>query len=141
MRPKADATIRPLPARSGRRGTVSVNLFNLNHPADQMPKSSVRTEVEELEKLGPLPSEDEAEVAQLERIEELYRAIAKPITDDEARVLVELFGPDGCYGVASSFMHLIETAPGWPLKDCLEQMNNEWKIELRNRAIRGGHQF
>lgn len=106
-----------------------------------MTKSSVRTEVEELEKLGPLPSEDEAEVAQLERIEELYRAIAKPITDAEARVLVELFGPDDCYGLAASFMHLIETAPGWPLKNCLEQPNNEWKIELRNRAIRGGYQL
>lgn len=106
-----------------------------------MIKPSVRTEVEELEKLGPLPSEDEAEVAQLKEIEKLYRAIAKPITDDEARVSVELFGPDGCYGVASSFMHLIETAPGWPLKECLQQLNNEWKIELRNRAIRGGYQL
>lgn len=106
-----------------------------------MTKSSVRTEVEELEKLGPLPSEDEAEVAQLERIDELYRAIAKPITDAEARVLIELFGPDGCYGVASSFMHLIETAPGWPLKECLQQLDNEWKIELRNRALRGGREF
>lgn len=106
-----------------------------------MSKPSVRTEIAELEQLGPLPSEDDAEVGQLKRIEALYRAIAKPITDNEARVLVELFGPDGCYGVASSFMHLIETAPGWPLKDCLAQLNNEWKIELRNRAIRGGHQF
>lgn len=104
-------------------------------------KSSVRTEVDELEKLGPLPSEDEAGVAQLERIEKLYRAITRPITDDEARVLVELFGPDGCYGVASSFMHLIETAPGWPLKECLQQLNNEWKVELRNRAVRGGHEL
>lgn len=103
-----------------------------------MSKRSVRTEIAELEQLGPLPSEDEAEVTQLKRIEALYRAIAKPIT---ARVLVELFGPDGCYGVASSFMHLIETAPGWPLNDCLAQLNTEWKIELRNRAIRGGHQF
>jgi hypothetical protein len=106
-----------------------------------MTKSSIRTEFEQLEKLGPLPSEDASEVAQLEEIEELYRAIAGPITDDEARVLVELFGPDGCYGLASAFMHLIETAPGWPIKDCLEQLNNEWKIELRNRAIRGGHQL
>jgi len=55
--------------------------------------------------------------------------------------MVELFVLDGCYGVASSFMRLIETAPGWPLKDCLKQLNNEWKIELRNRAIRGRHQF
>lgn len=106
-----------------------------------MTKSSVRTAVEELEKLGPLPSEDDAEVVQLERIEELYRAIAKPITDDEARVLVELFGPYGCYGVASSFMHLIETAPGWPLRDCLQELNNERKIELRDRAIRSGHRL
>jgi hypothetical protein len=106
-----------------------------------MIKSSVRTEVGELEKLGPLPSEDEAKVAQLEKIEKLHQAIVKPITDDEARVLVELFGTDGCYGVASSLMHLIETAPGWPLKECLQQLNNEWKIELRNRAIRGGYQL
>jgi len=120
---------------------MSVDLSNANYFADQMTKSSVRTEIQELAKLGPLPSEDVAEVDQLQRIEELYRAIAKPITDDESRVLVELFGPDGCYGVASSFMHLIETAPGWPLKDCLEQLNNDWIIELRNRAIRGGHQF
>lgn len=106
-----------------------------------MTRPNVRTEIKELEKLGPLPSEDEAEGAQLERIEELYRAIAKPITDDEACALVELFGPDGCYGLASSFMHLIETAPGWPLKECLQQRNNAWKIELGNRAIRGGYQL
>jgi len=106
-----------------------------------MTKSIVRTEVEELAKLGPLPSENEAEVAQLKRIEGLYRAIAKPITDHEARILVELFGPDGCYGLASSFMHLIETAPGWPLKECLQQLNNDWKVELRNRAIRGDYRL
>lgn len=53
----------------------------------------------------------------------------------------EFFRLGGCYGVASSFMHLIETAPGWPLKDFLEQLNNEWKIELRDRVVRGGHQF
>jgi len=108
---------------------------------DQMSKPSVRTEIAELEQLGPLPSEDDADVSQLARIEALYRAIATPITDNEACVLVELFGPDGCYGLASSFMHLIETAPGWPLKDCLAQLSSDWKIELRNRALRGGHQL
>lgn len=106
-----------------------------------MTLSSVRVEVQELEKLGPLPSENEAEVAQLERIEELYRAIVKPITDNEARVMVGLFGPDGCYGLASAFIHLIETAPGWPLKECLQEPNNEWKAELRDRAIRGGYRL
>lgn len=130
-----------LTASSGRRGTASTDLFNSYYLADQMTKSSVRTEVDELEKLGSLPSESEAEVAQLKRIEALYRAISEPITDNEARVLIELLGPDLCFGLTWSFMHLIETAPGWPLKDCLEQLNNEWKIELRDRALRGGHQF
>jgi len=106
-----------------------------------MSNTSVRTEIAGLEQLGLLPSEDDAEVAKLVRIEALCRAIAKPITDNEACVPVELFGPDGCHGLDSSFMHLIETALGWPLKDCLAQLNSDWKIEQRNRAIRGGHQL
>jgi hypothetical protein len=99
---------------------------------------NVRREIEEMHALGPLPSEDDADVAVLKKYEELYRAIVKPITNEEARILVELFGPDGCFGLASSFMHLIETAPNWPLEDCLRDLTNEWKVELRNRSIRGG---
>jgi len=99
-----------------------------------MSQATVRPEIQALEKLGPLPSESEAEAAQLERIEQLYRAITRPITDDEARVMFGLFGPDACYGLAYAFMHLIETAPGWPLEDCLQQPNNAWVTTLRNRA-------
>ena len=100
--------------------------------------NNVRREIEEMKALGPLPSEDDNDIAVLERFEDLYRAIEKPITDEEARVLIELFGPDGCFGLASSIMHLIESAPGWPLTECLRDLTNEWKVELRNRAIRGG---
>ena len=39
---------------------------------DQMSKPSVRTEIAELEQLGPLPSEDDADVSQLARIDALY---------------------------------------------------------------------
>jgi hypothetical protein len=35
-------------------------------------------------------------------------------------------------------MHLIETAPGWPIKNCLADTANPWVLELKNRAIRGG---
>jgi hypothetical protein len=65
----------------------------------------------------------------------------KTITDNEVRVMIELFGHDDCYEFASSFMHLIKATPGSSLKDCLEQLSDKGKIELRNRAIRGGHQF
>ena len=55
--------------------------------------------------------------------------------------MIELFGRDDCYDFAASFMHLIRATPGSPLKDCLEQLNDEWKIGQRDRAIRDGQQF
>lgn len=98
---------------------------------------NVRREIEEMKVLGSLPSEDDTDLAALKKYEELFRAIEKPVTNEEARILVELFGPDGCFGLASSIMHLVESAPSWPLEDCLRDLTNEWKVELRNRAIRG----
>jgi len=95
-------------------------------------------EIEDMRALGSLPPEDGADINILKKYDKLYRAITKPITDEEARVLVTLFGPDGCFGAASALMHLIETAPGWPLKECLLKQDNEWVIELRNRCIRNG---
>jgi hypothetical protein len=100
--------------------------------------TSVRQEIKEMSALGPLPSEGGADPELIGKYEKLYKAISRPIADDEARVLVKLFGPDGCFGLASSLVHLIETAPGWPLEDCLVDLDNEWIAELRNRAIRGG---
>ena len=70
--------------------------------------------------------------------ENYYRAISRPVTDEEACALVGIFGDDGCFGFASSLVHLIETAPNWPLEHCLTNTQNEWVAELRNRAIRGG---
>ena len=97
-----------------------------------------RKEIEDMAKLGPLPSENCRDIELLNEYERLYRAIQKPVSDMEARVLVRLFGTDGSFGLASALMHLIETAPGWPLKDCLVDLSNEWVVELRNRCIRGG---
>jgi hypothetical protein len=98
----------------------------------------MRPEVQRLVELGPLPSETGASPERVRRFEQFYRAIDRPVTDDEARALVALFGDDGCFGLASSVVNLIETAPGWPLKDCLTNTRNAWVAELRNRAVRGG---
>lgn len=99
---------------------------------------NVRKLVEEVGALGPLPSEVDADVDHLKTYERLISAITRPVTDDEARVLVKLFGQDGCFGAASALMHLIETAPGWPLLECLQSQDNEWVVEMRNRCIRSG---
>lgn len=97
----------------------------------------MRPEIQKIVQLGPLPSEDDADVDMLREYESAYSAIIRPVTD-EARALARLFGEDGCFGFSSSILHLIETAPGWPIKDCLSDTRNPWILELRNRAIRGG---
>ncbi|MES2355252.1 MAG: hypothetical protein V4568_12805 [Pseudomonadota bacterium] len=101
--------------------------------------SDIRPEIAALSALGPLPSEQGADPVLLQKYDKLYRAIARPVTDEEARVLTKLFGSDGCFGLASSLLHLIETAPGWPLLDCFDNLDNEWIVELRDRAIRSGY--
>ena len=98
----------------------------------------MRAEINRLLLLGPLPSENDASVDPLRLVEAELKAVVKPFRDDEARALVTLFGPDGCFGIAWSFLHLIETAPGWPIADCLTNLENEWVISLRDRAVRGG---
>ena len=93
----------------------------------------MRRAVHELLALGPLPSEDEAEVEQLDRYEQLLHSIGRPVSDDEARVLVRIFplSDESCYGLAWTLLHLIETAPHWPLEDCLRDDRSEWVQRLR----------
>ena len=89
----------------------------------------MRPEIRRLVDLGRLPSEDEGDVEILRKYEVEYRAIKRPVTDDEAIALLSLFGEDGCFGLASSLMHLIETAPGWPIKEHLIGSTNPWVLE------------
>ncbi|WGS87728.1 hypothetical protein [Methylomonas sp. UP202] len=99
----------------------------------------MRPEIQQLIDLGPLPPEAEASLGYLREAEGLLRAIEKPLSDEEARNLISLFGPpDSCYGFAWSLLHLIETAPSWPMADCLENPKNEWVSSLRDRAVRRG---
>ena len=98
----------------------------------------IRQPVIELKKLGKLPSEEDADPEVVRRHELLIRALDVPLSDDEARVLVNIFGKDGCFGLASSLVARIETAPSWPILDSLSNIQNPWIVELRERARRGG---
>ena len=76
----------------------------------------MRPEIARLVQLGPFPPEPEASLEYLREAEDLILSIKKPVTDEEARALISLFGPpDSCYGLAWSVLHLVETAPGWPI--------------------------
>ena len=71
----------------------------------------VRSHIQQLVAMGPLPdsSADEDRIATYQR---LLERVTPPVSDYEARVLVRLFGPDECYGLAWEMLHLVESAPG-----------------------------
>jgi len=98
----------------------------------------MRSEIEQLSKIGTLPSEGSAPIALLEKIQTSIQAIKPPITNEEARILVSLFGrEDSCYGLAWSLVHLIESTPGWPIAECISNPQNEWTSLLRDRVLAG----
>lgn len=92
----------------------------------------IRKEVREIKLLGALPNEQADEEA-IERYEKVLSAIKKPVTDEEAKILVTLFGPDDAYGAAWTLLHLVESAPSWPIEECLKGQGL-WLDRLRRRA-------
>jgi hypothetical protein len=97
----------------------------------------MRPAIYRLATLGPLPASDDTDVDRLQEYQQLLDGLQPPVSDAEAQVLTGLFPPDDdCYGLAWTLVHLIETAPGWPLPDRLQQAKG-WIGYFRERAIRG----
>ncbi|MER6297333.1 hypothetical protein ACWDMR_30860 [Streptomyces althioticus] len=71
----------------------------------------MRPEVHSFVADGPLPGWEASE-EEIERRERQLSAIIRPVTSEEAAALATCFGPDDCYGLAWTLVHLIETAPG-----------------------------
>jgi hypothetical protein len=96
----------------------------------------IRPEVRRLLAMGPLPDGATAAEsrARLERRQRLLAAIKRPVSDEEAAALATLFGPDDCFGLAWSLVHLIESAPDWPHLHRLPDTGNQWIELLRARA-------
>jgi hypothetical protein len=93
---------------------------------------SIRPAVVDLVKAGPFPSE-EATVAEVEETQRLLARVTAPVSDEEARMLVMAFGPDDCFGLAWTLLHLIETAPGAVTVDYSGNADNEWVKLLEER--------
>ncbi|MGA5494767.1 hypothetical protein ACPCSP_10415 [Streptomyces cinereoruber] len=94
----------------------------------------MRPEVQAFVAAGPLPDEDASEEEIDRRVRQLD-AISKPVTAEEARALVSCFGPDGCYGVAWSLLHLVESGPDPVLTADPGPDAGEWHRRLHNRAV------
>ncbi|MGW4781430.1 hypothetical protein ACWEPA_32825 [Streptomyces filamentosus] len=94
----------------------------------------MRPEVQTFVADGPLPDWD-AEEEEIDRRVTQLEAISKPVTGEEAAVLATCFGPDDCYGVAWTLLHLIETGPNPVLMTKPAPDANEWHHRLYGRAM------
>jgi hypothetical protein len=90
--------------------------------------------IEALARLGPLPGSDVATVDSVRAIEDQLSLVRSPVSDEEAKVLVKLFGPDDCFGLAWTLVHLIESSPSWPIEEAMSGVQGERINLLRGRA-------
>jgi hypothetical protein len=90
--------------------------------------------VKVLAALGTLPGSASATVERVKALEKQLARIESPISDDDACALIGLFGPDDCFGLAWTLLHLIETAPGWPIREAFRGLSGEWPDRLRERT-------
>ncbi len=100
---------------------------------------SVRSVVRDFLNMGPLPPEEVADEKTIAELTELLHKIEAPITLEEAKLLMLAFGPDECFGLAWTLVHLIETTPGGiPFSEVPAPQDNEWIRELWLRTRRIG---
>ena len=100
----------------------------------------IRAEIRNLERLGPLPTDDDDYPGidrELLDFELLLAAIDPPITMEEARVLASLFPEDGStsYGLAWSLVHLIGTLSINEYKKVIPDISSEeWRRDFEQWA-------
>ena len=93
---------------------------------------SVRQAVRELVSAGTFPTED-ASVEEIAETQRLLECIEMPISDEEAQLLLMAFGPDNCFGLAWTLLHLIESAPSARTADYSKNAGNLWVQLLKDR--------
>jgi|SRR5579872_956357 len=95
----------------------------------------MRPAVEALICKGVLPPST-ASVQDITDWQEAVEKIEPPLSDEEAAALSTLFPAedDDCFELAWTLIHLVETAPHWPLVQCLNDHSNPWITYLRERA-------
>jgi hypothetical protein len=108
--------------------------------ADALMDNPARVQIERLVALGPLPPSSKAEASKLEEFQRVLESVVPPVTVGEAKQLVTLFGPDDCFGLAWTLLHLIESAPELPLKAEPPSDANEWLRRLWARSLHAQRQ-
>lgn len=98
---------------------------------------TARAQVLAFVSMGPLPDSNVATAEDVDRRYAALTAIKPPVTEEEATLLLNSFGPDECFGLAWELLHLIETAPAAASAVAKPDATaNEWIRRLWDRAHR-----
>ncbi|MBO8202064.1 hypothetical protein [Streptomyces smyrnaeus] len=100
---------------------------------------AIRRTVQNLVDAGPFPSEEGTE-EEIAATQHLLEQIVAPVTDEEAQALATAFGPDDCYGLSWTLLHLIETAPNAQNAHYPQNADNPW-VELLNSRVAFGKEM
>ena len=99
--------------------------------------SMIRSEIRDLERLGPLPTDDDDYPGIDQKLLDFELCLANidpPITMEEARTLASLFPEDGgtSYGLAWSLVHLIGTLNIDEYKEIIPEIRSEeWRDDFK----------
>jgi hypothetical protein len=69
----------------------------------------------------------------MQALQSVLEAIAAPLSDEEAQLMLGIFGDDTCFGVAWTVLHLIETAPSALTAEYATNAENYWVRRLEER--------
>lgn len=71
----------------------------------------IQEKVEKLKLLGPMPDESSNDISGklVDEYADLINSVKKPISLEEAKILIKLFPPVALFGVEWSLLHLIES--------------------------------
>ena len=98
----------------------------------------MRSEVAAVLARGQFPASENITPSEVDTWGELIDAIPMPVSDDEAKALVGVLGPDDLFGLAFSIRRLVESAPSWPIWSVLVGPS-PWIDDLRERARNSGY--
>jgi hypothetical protein len=95
----------------------------------------MRQSVNELIKMGSLPSEESYDIDFIQKYQNILHNIQPPLSNEEATKLITFFGNNESYGLAWSLLHLIESSADFSVDKQLLENGNPWIQLLIKRTI------
>lgn len=89
----------------------------------------LRKPVADLLALGSMPASEDTDVSTVAEFERKILALQTPLTTEEARALLPVFGTDDYFGLAWSLLTRVETAPD-PVVPANPADNANWWVRL-----------